>query len=213
MYICDSPLDGIIGVAFDALNSAVEIPSPDFDVLNLWNQSCESDDPSQKSVGTCSTANMKTKILPSPIEQTLKEDTASGSISTGVFGLYCDYAATFGSTVDTIVPSLGIFFGGDMALNNIFYNSGIQAFVTFIDTLMYYVLFSDNIYFIGRFVAKMIQQDVLVLAQVEIYSYSRDEYDSLALISVNVTVILRTASLIQETARLDFHCPKADVMY
>ena len=124
LYVCDSPLDGIIGVAFDALNSFVEIPSLDFNVLNLWNQSCESDNPLYKSWGTCNTDNMTTKILPSPLEQTFKEDTASGSISTGVFGLYCDYAATIGSQVDTIVPSLGIFFGGDIALNNTFYNSG-----------------------------------------------------------------------------------------
>ena len=124
LYACLGPLDGIIGVAYDTMNVGVEIPSPDYDVLNLWNQSCESDDPYYKSLGTCNTANMTTKILPSPLEQTLKEHTASGSISTRVFGLYCDYAATMGSQVDTIVPSLGIFFGGDMALNNTFYNSG-----------------------------------------------------------------------------------------
>ena len=123
-YMCDSPLDGIIGVAFDALNSVVEIPSPEFNVLNLWNQSCESDDPLYKSWGTCNTANMTKKILPAPLEQTLKEDTASGNIEEGAFGLYCDYTATIGSKVNTIIPSLGIFFGGNMALNNTFYNSG-----------------------------------------------------------------------------------------
>ena len=125
--MCSGPLDGIIGVAFDALNSVVEIPSPEFDVLNLWYESCESDDPlykESKSWGTCNTANMTKKTLPAPLEQTQKEHTASGLISTRVFGLYCDYAATAGSKVDTIVPSLGIFFGGDMALNNTFYNSG-----------------------------------------------------------------------------------------
>ena len=124
LYICDSPLDGIIGVAFDALNSAVNIPSPDFNVLNLWNQSCESDDSYYRSFGTCNTGNMTVKTLPALLEQMLKENTASGSISTGVFGLYCDYAATIGSKVDSIVPSLGVFFGGDVALNNTFYNSG-----------------------------------------------------------------------------------------
>ena len=124
LYTCRSPLDGIIGVAYDDLNSVVEIPSPEFDVLNLWHESCESDDPFHKSWGTCNTSNMTTEHLPSPLEQTLKEHTASGLISTRVFGLYCDYAATMRSKVDTIVPSLGIFFGGDMALNNTFYNSG-----------------------------------------------------------------------------------------
>ena len=111
-------------MAYDTMNSVVEIPSPDYDVMDLWHESCESDTPFYKSWGTCNTANMTKGILPSPLEQTLKEDTASGSISTEVFGLYCDYAATAGSKVDTIVPSLGIFFGGDMALNNTFYNSG-----------------------------------------------------------------------------------------
>jgi len=127
MYICDSPLDGIIGVAFNALNAlnpAVKVPSPDFNVLNLWHQACESDDLNNKSFGTCNTGNMTKVIIPAPLEQTLKEDTASGSISTGVFGLYCNYAATIGSNVDTVVSSLGIFFGGNMALNNTFYNSG-----------------------------------------------------------------------------------------
>ena len=123
LYACSGPLDGVFGVAFDALHRAVELPSPDFD---LWHESCESDDPLYKSVGYCKTDNifMKSVSLPSPLEQTLKEDTASGNIEEGAFGLYCDYAATIGSQVDTIVPSLGIFFGGDMALNNVFYNSG-----------------------------------------------------------------------------------------
>ena len=124
MYTCNSPLDGLIGVAFDGLNRVVEIPSPEFNVLDLWHQSCESDGPFHKSWGTCNTANLTSVTLPSPLEQTLQKDTADGLISTGVFGLYCDYAATIGSKVDTIVPSLGIFFGGDMALNNTFYNRG-----------------------------------------------------------------------------------------
>ena len=120
-YFCSGPLDGIIGVAFDAQNTVVEVPSPDFD---LWHESCERDDPFYKSGGYCKTDNLTSVTLPSPLEQTLKDDTAASLISTGVFGLYCDYAATFGSKVDTIVPSLGIFFGGNIALNNTFYNSG-----------------------------------------------------------------------------------------
>jgi hypothetical protein len=120
-YFCDGPLNGIIGVAYSALNSGVNIPSPGFNILNLWNQSCEIDN---KSVGTCNTVDLATVTLPAPLEQTLKEDDESGYISAEAFGLYCDYAATIGSKLDTIVPSLGIFFGGDMALNNTFYNGG-----------------------------------------------------------------------------------------
>eukprot|EP00984_Skeletonema_dohrnii_P009139 scaffold3457_cov111-Skeletonema_dohrnii-CCMP3373.AAC.4 len=120
-FFCNGPLNGIIGVAYSALNGGVSVPSPDFNSLSLWSQSCEIDN---KSVGTCNTADLASVTLPAPLEQTLKEDDESGYISTEAFGLYCDHAATIGSKVDTIVPSLGIFFGGDMALNNIFYNSG-----------------------------------------------------------------------------------------
>jgi len=67
---------------------------------------------------------MASTNLPAPLEQTLKENVESEYISAEAFGLYCDYAATIGSKVDTIVPSLGVFFGGNMALNNTFYNSG-----------------------------------------------------------------------------------------
>eukprot|EP00984_Skeletonema_dohrnii_P009232 scaffold3522_cov82-Skeletonema_dohrnii-CCMP3373.AAC.4 len=121
VYICDGPLNGIIGVAYSALNSGHKLPSPDYDILSLWNKTCEVDN---KSVGTCNYGNLTSENLPAPLEQTLSEDVESGYISAEAFGLYCDYAATIGSKVDTIVPSLGIYFGGDMALNNTFYNSG-----------------------------------------------------------------------------------------
>jgi len=120
-YMCLGPLNGIIGVAYSALNSGQKLPSPDYDILSLWNQSCKVDN---ISVGSCTDNNMTTVPLPAPLEQILKEDDESGYISAEAFGLYCDYAATIGSKLDTIVPSLGIFFGGDMALNNTFYNGG-----------------------------------------------------------------------------------------
>jgi len=120
-YFCDGPLNGIIGVAYTAINNVLKIQSPDFNVLSLWNKSCEVHN---KSVGTCNDGNLTSENLPAPLEQTLKEDVESGYISVEAFGLYCDYAATIGSKYDTIVPSLGIFFGGDMALNNTFYNGG-----------------------------------------------------------------------------------------
>jgi len=120
-YMCLGPLNGIIGVAYSGLNKGVNIPSPDFNILSLWNESCQVDN---KSVGSCTGNNMTKVPLPAPLEQILKEDDESGYISAEAFGLYCDYAATIGSKLDTIVPSLGIFFGGDMALNNTFYNGG-----------------------------------------------------------------------------------------
>jgi len=120
-YMCLGPLNGIIGVAYSALNSGHKLPYPDYNILSLWNESCQVDN---KSVGSCTGNNMTKVPLPAPLEQILKEDDESGYISAEAFGLYCDYAATIGSKLDTIVPSLGIFFGGDMAFNNTFYNGG-----------------------------------------------------------------------------------------
>ena len=54
----------------------------------------------------------------------MEQDDESGQITSEAFGLYLDYAATKGSEVDTIVPSLGIFFGGNVAYDNQFYNNG-----------------------------------------------------------------------------------------
>ena len=127
-YACDSPLDGIAGVAFDKINWGFAV-EPYFDVMSLWNESCKNPDQYAFSVGyetfgTCAYGNLTQTTLPSPLESALAEDVESGYNTAKAFGLYCDYAATFGSKVDTIIPSLGIYFGGDLALNNQFYNNG-----------------------------------------------------------------------------------------
>jgi len=59
-----------------------------------------------------------------PLETALAQDVESGYNTAKAFGLYCDYAATYDSEVDTVIPSRGIYFGGDLALNNQFYNNG-----------------------------------------------------------------------------------------
>jgi len=129
-YMCFGPLDGIAGVAFDKINwgFAVE-PSLDFDAMSLWNDSCKNPDQYAFSVGyetlgTCAYGNLTQTTLPSPLESALAEDVESGYNTAKAFGLYCDYAATYDSEVDTVIPSLGIYFGGDLALNNQFYNNG-----------------------------------------------------------------------------------------
>jgi hypothetical protein len=134
-YFCLGPLDGIIGVAYAALNHVVVTPSPDFDAFS----SCESNYPHYPSVGTCNYGNMTKIDLPSPLEQSLKGGVYSGYDSVEAFGLYCDYAATIRSKTDTIIPSLGAFFGGNVALNNTFYNSGtpMVCFLLLVETLMY----------------------------------------------------------------------------
>jgi hypothetical protein len=154
-YMCLGPLNGIIGVAYTALNTVVKTSSPEFNVLNLWNQSCENvDDPYYESIGTCNTGNLPVVTLPSPLEQTLQEKVESGHESVESFGLYCDYAATIGSTTDTIVPSLGIYFGGNVALNNTFYNSGTpQVCFCFccLLRLLYYLLIRLTLLFLSDY--------------------------------------------------------------
>ena len=118
-WICDGPLDGILGVSYSEGNDVNRIPSSGFDISNLWDESCVIDG---NSIGNCNTENQTT--LPAPLEAALAQDVESGYNKAEVFGLYLDYAATIGSKADTVVPSLGAYFGGDLALNNQFYNGG-----------------------------------------------------------------------------------------
>lgn len=140
---CSGPLDGIIGVAYmgTGFNTAVELPSPDFNVSSLWNVSCPNPDQGDfskgfKTIGNCDSGNMTNVNLKPPLEQALEQDYSSGRISAAAFGLYLDYAATVGSEVGTIVPSLGIYFGGDLAYDNQYYNDGkVQVAATIYNDL------------------------------------------------------------------------------
>ncbi|KAL7452445.1 hypothetical protein ACHAWC_004168 [Mediolabrus comicus] len=131
-YFCSGPLDGIIGVAYDALNinKAVEIPSPDFDDSSLWEVSCVNPNKVDfshgfKTIGNCDLSNMTKVNLDAPLQQALEQDYNSEKITATAFGLYLDYAAAMAShEVDTVVPSLGIYYGGDLAYDNQFYNNG-----------------------------------------------------------------------------------------
>lgn len=108
-----------MGVSQTAGNQVNRIPPSGFDISNLWDESCVIDG---KSIGNCNTENGTT--LPAPLEAALAQDVESGYNKEQVFGLYLDYAATIGSKADIVVPSLGAYFGGDLALNNQFYNGG-----------------------------------------------------------------------------------------
>jgi hypothetical protein len=129
---CFGPQDGIFGVGYKGLNHAVELPSPDFNVSSLWNAYCDNPDQADfsqglKTLGHCNTGNMTEKDLDPPLEQALVQDYNSGQITAAAFGVYLDYAATIGSKLDkldTVVPSLGIFFRGDLAYDNQFYKNG-----------------------------------------------------------------------------------------
>jgi hypothetical protein len=128
-YTCFGPLDGKIGVAYKGNSNAFKLPSPDFNVSSLWKELCTNPDQDNFSagfekIGKCDTDNMTDVSLKPPLEQTLVENYNSGQITADAFGVYLDYAATIGSKVDTLVPSLGIFFGGDLAYDNPFYNNG-----------------------------------------------------------------------------------------
>ncbi len=128
-YACFGPLDGIFGVAYKGQNTVVELPYPDFNVSSLWDVSCVNPDQARfsagyKTLGKCTHDNMTKVTLPPPLEQSLVQDFNSGQITSEAFGVYLDYAATIGSKVDTVVPSLGIYFVGDLAYDNQFYNNG-----------------------------------------------------------------------------------------
>ena len=134
---CFGPLDGIFGVAYKSLNKAVELPSPDFNTSSLWNKKCVN--PNQfdfsqgyETLGYCNTDNMTVVYLNPPLEQSLVQAYNSGQNTVAAFGLYLDYAAAMASDVGTISSSLGIYFGGDLAYNNQFYNNGkVQVADTF----------------------------------------------------------------------------------
>lgn len=116
-YACDKPLDGIIGVAFNGLNPAYTTPSDaDADVY------CDAGGSAGKLVG-CK-GGVATKDLMSPILKALQQDVDSGYNFGRKFGFYVNYATTTDAAVNTLVPGLGIYFGGDMAANNVFYNGG-----------------------------------------------------------------------------------------
>ena len=127
-YACFGPLDGIIGVAHNSLNDVVRLNSPDFDTVSLWDEVCTNPDQAEvsggyKSIWNCDTGNMTRVDLTPPLKQSLEQDAESG-YNNKAFGLYLDYAATVGSVEDIIVPSLGIYFGGDLAYNNQLFNEG-----------------------------------------------------------------------------------------
>ena len=121
-YVCDSILDGIVGVAYTEGNLVVN--SSQFNVSSLWDESCKIGD---TSYGECYAGleNLtQFYTLPSPLEMALSQGVETGYNKAQAFGIYVDYAATIGSVEDTVIPSLGIYFGGDLALNNDFYNNG-----------------------------------------------------------------------------------------
>jgi hypothetical protein len=128
-YACFGPLDGIFGVAYKSLNTVIQLPYPDFNISSLWKESCPNPDQVQfsrgyETIGKCNRDNMTQENLDPPLEQALVQGYNSGRISAEAFGLYLDYAAAMGSEVDTIVPSLGIYFGGNLAYDNQFYKNG-----------------------------------------------------------------------------------------
>ena len=77
-----------------------------------------------ETIGNCNYDNMTVVTLTPPLEQSLVQDYNSGEITSEAFGVYLDYAATIGSKVDKIAPSLCIYFGGNLAYHNQFYNNG-----------------------------------------------------------------------------------------
>lgn len=121
-FICESPLEGIFGVAYSWLNDVQILPTDGSvtTAADLIVSGCPDDNP--KAV-TCD-GNVEQTTLPSPIEIALAETVDSGYNAAQAFGLYVDYEATKNSPMGQVIAGQGAYFGGDMALNNPYYNAG-----------------------------------------------------------------------------------------
>jgi hypothetical protein len=132
-YTCEPPLNGIFGVAYSGINEAFIVPQSQqssFSAADLLDEICPDPDDPSSSLLQCNTDNFTSTFVPSVLEKALNE-----SEGIDAFGLYCDYAATVTaghvqnmdsevSQTPPIIPGLGAFFGGELAINNDFYDRG-----------------------------------------------------------------------------------------
>ena len=129
---CDSPLNGIIGLAYSRGNVAAEIPqskAATFDVSDFYVDVCPDPQDNTSMLTQCTTGNLTQAALPSVIESALNNSVSSGYNSIEAFGLYVDYAATvqedpIDASSSGVIPGIGAYFGGDLAVNNKYYNGG-----------------------------------------------------------------------------------------
>jgi len=123
-YDCTAPIDGIFGIAYSAGDGNQAYVLPDggaaSDILDIV---CSIDDGTKK-LAQCNVGNLSTTDLNSPIEQALRDDIESGYNLEEAFGMHVNYEATKGAAVNTVIPGLGIYYGGNVALNNSYYNGG-----------------------------------------------------------------------------------------
>ena len=123
IYACTAPMDGIIGVSYSKGNNATVLPDRGAAAPELLDVLCYDDD-GTSAITKCNFGNLSTTILNSPIEQVLREGVESGYNLVEAFGMHVNYDATKDADVNTVVPGLGIYYGGNMALNNPYYNGG-----------------------------------------------------------------------------------------
>lgn len=129
---CDPPLNGIIGLAYISGNGAYEIPqskAATFDASDLFVDVCPDPQDNTSMLAQCATNNLTQRVLPSVIELALNKSVSSGYNSIEAFGLYVDYAATvqedpIDASSSGVIPDIGAYFGGDLAVNNQYYNGG-----------------------------------------------------------------------------------------
>ena len=132
-YACDPPLNGIFGVAYSSNNAAIEIPQSEaatFDASDLYVDVCPNPQDNTSMLSQCNTDNLTQIPLPSVIEVALNDSVSFGYNSIEAFGLYVDYAATLqenpivAPSSSKMVPGIAAYFGGDLAVDNEYYNGG-----------------------------------------------------------------------------------------
>jgi len=133
-YACDTPLNGIFGVAYSSDNNdAIEIPQSEaatFDASDLFVDVCPNPQVNTSMLSQCNPDNLTETSLPSVIEVALNDSVSFGYNSIEAFGLYVDYAATLqedpidAPSSSKMVPGIAAYFGGDLAVDNEYYNGG-----------------------------------------------------------------------------------------
>ena len=132
-YACDPPLNGIFGVAYSSNNAAIEVPQSEaatFNASDLFVDVCPDPQDNTSMLSQCNPDNLTKTFLPSVMEVALNDSVSSGYNSIEAFGLYVDYAATVQknpidvSSSSRMIPGIAAYFGGDLAVDNEYYNGG-----------------------------------------------------------------------------------------
>ena len=75
-------------------------------------------------LAVCNTQGLSMTTFDAPIQTALKDSVQAGQSSAETFGIYVDYEAAQAAPTGDVVSDVGILFGGNLAYDNTFFNSG-----------------------------------------------------------------------------------------